>query len=213
MTVVPALLEKDPEGFKINLEKISGFARRVQVDFNDGTFERTRTLRPEDVTDLVTDYTEKIEFEAHMMVQKPWPHVPALIKAGFKRIIIQYEIEEDIREILEGLTGEGVFVGLAIGPATSVFEIEPYAGLLDTITVLDITPGKQGQKFMPAELEKIRELKTGNFPGEVQADGAIDELTIREVVEAGPDTLVVGSYIVKAKDPKERYEELIKLIK
>jgi len=208
MTVVPALLEKSPEEFKKNLERISGFARRVQVDFNDGTFERTTTLKPEDIKDLIADYKEKIEFEAHMMVQKPWPHVRTLIKSGFTRIIVQYEIEENVREILEGLIGESVFVGLAIGPATSVFEIEPYVDLLDTITVMDIEPGKQGQKFMPAELEKIRELKTGNFLGEVQADGAIDSQTVREVIEAGPDTLVVGSYIVKDEDPKARYEEL-----
>lgn len=200
MEVIPALLEKDSEEFKKKLEEVARFARRVQVDFNDGTFERTRTLKPEELREVLADYKDKIELEAHMMVQKPLDHLATLKKLGFGRIIVQYEIEESVREILETLVSEDVFVGLAIGPATSVFEIEPLVNLVDTITVMDIAPGKQGQKFMPAELEKIRELKNGGFVGEVQADGGINESNIEEVVAAGPDTLVVGSNYEKLKD-------------
>ena len=214
MEIVPALLESDIQTFKTKLYKLVGFASRVQVDFNDGTFAGLVSLKPADITDLVTDYTDSIFFEAHLMVQRPrgdkW--IERLRDLGFKKIIIQYEIEEEVREVLEEVKASGLQAGLAIGLETSAFEIEPYADLLDTITVMDIAPGKQGQKFLPAELEKIRELKSGNFSGEVQADGAIDENNIAEVLETGADTAVVGSFFVGAQNPGQKFSELIELI-
>lgn len=211
MIVVPALLETQVSQFSIKLAKIAGFADQVQVDFNDGSFGGLVTVGKEEAVGVVANFADKINFEAHLMVQKPLEWAKNL--TGFKKIIVQYEIADNIRGILEELKKGERQVGLAIGPATSVFEIEPLVELVETITVLSVEPGKQGQKFMAAELEKIRELKSGNFPGEVQADGAIDETTITEVVEAGPDTLVVGSYIVGSDNPKARYEELCGFLK
>ncbi len=213
MDIVPALLESDREGFKTKLEKLVGFASRIQVDFNDGSFSGFTSVEPGVIEDLIKINAESIFFEAHLMVQKPSDYFPKLLEAGFKKIIVQYEIETDIREILEDLKSKNVQVGLAIGPATQVEDIEPFGDLLDTVTVMDIEPGKQGQKFMPEELTKIRELKDGGFLGEVQADGAIDIETITSVVEAGVDTAVVGSYIVNSADPKESYETLWKFLK
>jgi len=214
MEIVPAILEENKEAFEGKLSKLASFATRIQVDFNDGSFAGFHSLKPGDLADLLRIYADKIAFEAHLMVQRPrgdkW--IERLRDLGFKKIIIQYEIEDDIRAVLEEVKRLGMKAGLAIGPVTSAFEIEPFADLLDTITVMDVEPGKQGQKFLPAELEKIRELKDGNFDGEVQADGAITDETIAEVVSARPDTLVVGSYIVGGDDSGERYSELVSLL-
>ncbi len=212
MEIVPAIEEATPEGFREKLDKVASFAARIQVDFNDGSFAGFTTVKPEDISGLIAEKSEKILFEAHLMVQKPYDYIPKVKEAGFKKIIIQREIEGNLRDLLEQLVGEDLEVGIAIGPETSALDIEPFVDFLDTITVMDIEPGKQGQKFMLAELQKIRELKEGGFPGEVQADGAINDETIRDVIGAGPDTLVVGSYIVKANNPQEAYNNLISLI-
>lgn len=212
MKIVPALLEENREIFEKKLDKLADFTTRVQVDFNDGTFENTKTLTPEEIAGAVLKRKNKLVLEAHLMVQKPYGYIPKLIKSGFKKIIIQYEIEGDIREILEQLRLEGVLVGLAIGPETGVTEIEPFGDLLDTVTVMTVEPGKQGQKFRPELLTKVTELRDGNFPGEIQVDGAIAAETIDAVVAVKPDTLVVGSYIVGSDDPRERYEFLESLV-
>src|SRR3989344_292911 len=212
MEIVPSILESTPEEFKASLEKVIEFAKRIQVDFNDGTFASFTSVGPEDISGWTADIADRIFLEAHLMVQRPYDYVPKLKELGFRKIIIQREIEEDARRVLEELLKEDLLVGLAIAPETSVLDVEPFADLLDTITVMDIEPGKQGQKFLPEELVKIKELRDGNFPGELQADGAIDEETIKQVIEAGPDTLVVGSAIVKAKNPAEEYNRLVQLV-
>ena len=169
MEIVPALLETELEQFKDRLEGLVGFAGRIQVDFNDGSFEGNATLKPGDLHELVTNYTDRILFEAHLMVQRPredkW--ISELVNLGFRKIIIQYEIEDNIREVLEEVRQAGVKVGLAIGPETGVAEIEPFGDLLDTVTIMTVEPGKQGQKFRPELLAKVTELRDGNFPGEI----------------------------------------------
>jgi ribulose-phosphate 3-epimerase len=208
MEIVPSILESTVEGFKVSLGKVVGFAERIQVDFNDGSFADTKTVMPGDIADLVLPFVDRIFFEAHLMVQRPYDYIPKLKEMGFRKIIMQFEIEADLREIFEQLIQEDVLVGLAIGPETPISDAEPFAEYLDTITIMDIAPGKQGQRFLPQELQKIRELRDGNFDGEIQADGAIDSETIGEVAETRPDTLVVGSAIVKASDPEETFKRL-----
>lgn len=212
MEIVASILETTAQDFKDSLEKVAPFAQRVQVDFNDGTFEGLVTVKPEDIALAVMPYMESIYFEAHLMVSRPYDYIPKLKELGFRKIIVQFEIDADLRDIFEQLIQEDVLVGLAIGPETPISDAEPFVEYLDTITIMDIIPGKQGQKFLPEELQKIRELRDGNFDGEIQADGAIDAETIREVCEAGPNTLVVGSYIVKSSNPSESYENLVSLI-
>ncbi len=208
MNIVPSLLESDSEQFRRRLEKLVGFADRIQVDFNDGSFEKTKTLGPEDIARIVVGYTNKILFEAHLMVQKPLDYVPKLIEAGFKKIIVQYEIEGNLREIIEQILLEDILVGVAVGPETSIFDADPILELVDTVNILDIEPGKQGQGFLPKELAKVADLHEENFLGEIQVDGAITVETIDEVAKCQPSTLVVGHYIVAAEEPREKYEEL-----
>ena len=220
MEIVPGLLESNKAEFKAKLDKLMGFASRIQVDFNDGSFSGFVSVKPEDIVEFIVGpsaslRTSSAELEAHLMVQQPRGHewTSELVNLGFRKIIIQYEIEDNIREVLEEVKTNGMLTGLAIGPATAVSEIEPYADLLDTITVMDIEPGKQGQKFLPEELAKVKELRDGNFPGEIQVDGAITVDTIQDIVVSKPDTLIVGSYIVNSADPKESYETLWKFLK
>lgn len=208
MEIVPSLLEKDPEVFREKLLALSGFVARVQVDFNDGSFAGFRSAQPEDLTDLVRIHTDEVFFEAHLMVQKPLDYLPKLLEAGFKKIIVQFETEGNLREIVEQILLEDVLVGVALGPATSVFDADPILELVDMVNILDIDPGKQGQSFLPEDLAKVADLRNANFSGEIQVDGAITLETIDEVMKSRPDTLVVGHYIVGSDDPEAKYREL-----
>jgi ribulose-phosphate 3-epimerase len=62
-------------------------------------------------------------------------------------------------------------------------------------------------------LEKVKNLKTGNFLGQVDVDGGVNAETIGAVVEAGADAAVVGSDLWKAGKPEEEYRKLIEVIK
>ncbi len=206
MEIVPAILEGNKEEFKEKLDKLVGFSTRVQVDFNDGSFGGFVSVKPEEIETQILEWKDKINFEAHLMVQRPYDFIPRLVESGFKKIIVQFEVEANIREVLEELRLEKVLVGLAVGPKTTIEEIEPFGELIDTVTIMTVEPGKQGQKFLPEMLTKVSELKDGSFPGEIQVDGGINDQNIGQISASGANTAVVGSYIVGAENPQTQLE-------
>lgn len=207
MDIVPAIDAPTKEEFLDTLNKIKNFAKRVHVDFHDGTFQEFKTVLPQELERLPED----IAFEAHLMMARPMDYVAKLKELGFKKFIIQWEIEENIRDIIEELLNDEVLVGVAIGPETPVLDIEPVLELLDTVVIMTVVPGKQGQEFLADNLKKIQELHEGNFFGEVAVDGGVNEEDIKNVMSYRPETLIVGSYIVASPNPADSYETLMEL--
>ncbi len=207
MNIVPAIEEKTVEEFAQSLQKVVGFADRVHVDFNDGSFEEFVSIKPEGIGLLPQD----INFEAHLMVARPFDYIPKLKEIGFTKFIIQWETADNIRDVCEQLMEENVLVGVAIAPETPISDIEPVLETLDSVTIMTIVPGKQGQEFLADNLKKIQDLHEGNFFGEIEVDGGVNVESIANILTYKPETLVVGSYIINSPNPAESYENLVNL--
>lgn len=208
MDIVPAILETDVKEFQTKLGKLAAFSPRLHIDFNDGSFEKTVSLTPSAIAKSVLNYHNKINFEAHLMVQKPYDYAPKLLESGFKKIIIPSEIKDNIRPLLDELSREEILVGLAVAPQTTVFATEPFWELLDAIIIMTVYPGRQNQPFLAENLAKVRELREASFPGEVQIDGGVDDKTISDIVAAKPDTIIVGHFISGSAAPSQRFAEM-----
>lgn len=204
MDIVPAIEETTKEGFLEALNKIKDFAHQVHVDFNDGSFQGLKTILPQDLKNL----PENINFEAHLMVQNPFDFIPKLKELGFRKFIIQWEIVGNIRDVVEELLNYDVLVGVAIAPESSVSDLEPVLELLDSVTVMSVVPGKQGQEFLPENLKKVQILHDASFFGEIQVDGGINDDNIKEVISFRPESVVVGSHIIKSPNPADSFEHL-----
>jgi ribulose-phosphate 3-epimerase len=67
---------------------------------------------------------------------------------------------------------------------------------------MSVEPGFGGQSFMPAAYEKIAELKIRRKKlgthFQIQVDGGVSNKNAHELIKAGADNLVAGSYIFKA---------------
>jgi len=72
---------------------------------------------------------------------------------------------------------------------------------IDLVLVMSVEPGFGGQSFMPSAYDKIRELKQrrndlkAHF--QIQVDGGVSDKNAHELINAGADNLVAGSYIFK----------------
>lgn len=204
MDIVPAIEETTKEGFKKVLDKVASFAGRVHVDFNDGSFQGFKTVNPSDLDVL----PKEINFEAHLMVAKPFEYIPKLKELGFKKFIVQWETPGNIRDIVLQLMEEDVLVGVAVAPETPVADLEPVLDLLDSVTIMTVVPGKQGQGFLADNLKKVQQLHEANFFGEIEVDGGVNDEDIKNIISFRPETVIVGSFIIKSEDPHEAYERL-----
>ena len=93
-------------------------------------------------------------------------------------------------------------MGVSINPSTPLSAVENVLHLVDMVLVMSVNPGFGGQSFIPETLPKVRELRRmANERGldfHISVDGGINEETAQEVVRAGADVLVAGSYVYSA---------------
>jgi len=76
------------------------------------------------------------------------------------------------------------------------------------VLVMSVNPGFGGQSFISDMLRKIENLRAMLGDRDLEVDGGIDETTSRQVVEAGANVLVAGSYIFRHHSYLEAVETL-----
>jgi len=209
--ITPAILDKTPEVFQEHIEQIthSGSFEEgwVHIDFADNEFVPNTTV---DI-DIVEQFNINLKKEAHLMVDHPLEWIDKLKEAGFNRVIFHYESKDKVPEVIESIKMLGMEVGIALNPETPVEILEPYKDEIDQILIMGIVPGFQGQPFIPATIEKIKKLKLKNWPVKISIDGAVRDLNAKQLVEAGVDQLVSGSFLLQG-DIEENLERLWEVI-
>jgi ribulose-phosphate 3-epimerase len=135
------------------------------------------------------------------MVTDPLKYAPPLVKAGAHNITFHVEAVDDPVAAARQIRKLGCHVGITLRPMTSVETIYPVLDEVDVLLVMSVKPGFSGQKFMPEELAKVRELKKRLRPNQrIEIDGGINHETAKAAREAGVDWFVVASAIFDAKD-------------
>ncbi|MDE6427836.1 MAG: ribulose-phosphate 3-epimerase, partial [Muribaculaceae bacterium] len=80
---------------------------------------------------------------------------------------------------------------------------------------MSVNPGFGGQKFIPQILDKTRRLRRmiseSGSQALIQIDGGVNMETGRQLVEAGADILVAGSYVFNSPNPAETIANLARL--
>ncbi len=171
-------------------------ADMLHVDVLDGSFVPQRTPKREFL------HTCKKPMNVHLMVSRPFDYISTYKELGAKSIIIQAELDDDIRSLLGYIKELGMQCGLALCPETKVDKIKDYLVDIDEVLVLLVTPGAGGQKMQEDVLEKIEELanlrKIAGYHYKIIVDGGVNDETIGKVQKS--DIAVVGSFICKSED-------------
>lgn len=213
--IIPALIasnenpSNDFKEIKTKFEKLQPFLDEfeswVQIDITDGKFV------PEKTNIKLADlryFTERANVEFHLMINRPEETMGEWVRLGSKRVIAHIEAIENMDELLNVCRENNVEIGLALNPETPSIMIEPWVNAIDLVLFLGVRPGRGGQKFIPEVLSKIKSLRQ-NFPNvKIGIDGGISVDNIEELKNAGADTFVVGSGILKSADIKRTIEEL-----
>jgi ribulose-phosphate 3-epimerase len=154
--------------------------------------------------------------DVHLMIERPENVIPAFIKAGADLITVHAETCPHLHRIIYMIKDAGIKAGVAINPATTVSVLENVLSDLDLILVMSVNPGFGGQSFIPSAIRKISSLKImlerSGSAAYLQVDGGINAETGQEVVNAGANVLVAGSYIFKAADIGQAVHQLKQII-
>lgn len=181
----------------------------IHMDIMDGVFVPNISFGP-DIVKEVSKITNR-DFDTHLMIENPKDYIEAFVKANSKYITFHVEAKSDVMETINLIHSYNVKAGISIKPNTSVDEIKKYLPYVDMVLVMSVEPGFGGQSFMPNSIEKCKKLKElreeFNYNYLINIDGGINDKTISYVKDY-VDIVVSGSYICKAKCPKDNLKLL-----
>ena len=167
----------------------------IHCDVMDGVFVNNITFGIKMVEDLRKITT--LPLDCHLMIVHPEKYVERFAKAGADIITVHYEAcKENLKDVLLLIKSTGVKCGAVINPDTPVECIKDVIPLCDMVLVMSVFPGFGGQKFIPAALDKLREIRAiiDGLDKEIdlQIDGGVTEENVAEIKAAGANVIVAG---------------------
>ena len=130
--------------------------------------------------------------------------IPDFAKAGADDITFHPEASEHVDRTLQLIRDCGCKAGLVFNPATSLSYLDYVMDKVDVILLMSVNPGFGGQSFIPATLDKLRQVRSridqSGFDIRLEVDGGVKVNNIAQVAAAGADMFVAGSAIFDQPD-------------
>ncbi len=206
--LAPSVLSFDLTSLSSSVPRlIAAGAGIVHLDVMDGQFVPPITFGAA-LANSLRKHTDA-PMEAHLMVMNPERQFDAFQEAGCKRIVFHYEATKHAHRLVQDLKSRGLDAGIAINPGTSSEVLDAVIGDVDMVLVMTVNPGWGGQRFIASTLEKIARVRALRPDMDIQVDGGIDPSTIGQVIEAGANSFVVGSYLLKPPTLEEGVKSIL----
>ena len=210
-TIAPSLLSGNFLNLlaDIRLMEKSG-AEVLHLDVMDGHFVPNLTFGPPTVRAIreVTDLT----LDVHLMIANAEQTFKDYISAGADFVSVHVEAVADLENLLCEITNAGAKAGVALNPDTPLEAVENVLDKCHHALLMSVNPGFGGQKFIPATLNKARQLQSAiRRKGQsvlIEVDGGIEKGNVRDVVKAGGNLVVSGSSIFGFPNPEKEFKRL-----
>jgi len=221
MQIVPTLLEKNPEGFIRQFNKLSPYYRYFQIDIADGKFVPNKTLTVSEVLLAIQQLNnlaiKQCVFDFHLMVDDYKNELETIKKISalipVKHILVHVST---IHDSSFPPTSYPFSFGLVLDPQDLVDDVSKRFDLntFPAIQIMSVSPGFQGSPFLKETISKVEQLRSKHYRNLILVDGAMRDATISYVLSQKfmPDVICVGSYLTLEEDPKGHIAQLRKLI-
>ncbi len=150
--------------------------------------------------------------DVHLMIVQPERYIQAFCQAGADILTVHLEASIHLHRTLQEIKSMGMKAGVALNPHTAVNQLEDIIQDIDVVLVMSVNPGFGGQSFIRHSLEKVRKLRqlieSTHSNTIIEVDGGVNLATGKQLVEAGADALVAGSFVFNSPDPAKTIKEL-----
>lgn len=179
------------------LKKVQTYgADMYHFDVMDGVFVKAETIDYMYLKEMKLNTV--LPFDVHLMIANPEKLITKYIKNGADILTLHVEAFKDEKALLkaiERIKKAGVLVGLCIDLDTSVEKVTKYLDVIDLVLIMSVKAGAIGQSFDEKAIAKIKKIRKLNNDILIEVDGGINDSNVKNIIKAGADIVVSGSYI------------------
>ena len=209
--ISPSLLSCDFANIQRDVEMINeSQADWFHLDVMDGVFVPNISFGFP-IIEAVKKHSKK-PLDVHIMIQNPDDYINTFHGLGVDILTVHYEACTHLHRTIQAIKQTGMKAGVALNPHTPVSLLSDIVYDLDLVLIMSVNPGFGGQKFIPNALNKVTELrelaKVKNPSLIIEVDGGVNLETGKELVKAGANALVAGSFVFNSINPSQTIAEL-----
>jgi ribulose-phosphate 3-epimerase len=196
--IAPSILSADFArlGEEIKAVEAAG-ADWIHIDVMDGHFVPNITIGP--LVVKAARQSTRLPLDVHLMIENPDRYIADFVDAGADLIAVQVETCPHLHRTVQLIRKCGARPGVVLNPTTPLATIEWIIEDVEFVMLMSVNPGFGGQQFIPATLEKIRQLRAmiekRRLSTLIEIDGGVNRTTIADIATAGADVFVAGSAI------------------
>lgn len=214
--LAPSILAADYTKLGEEIEySLKGGAQWIHCDIMDGRFVPNISYGPA-IVEAAARVSDAF-MDVHLMIEDPDRYIEDFVDAGADQLTVHFEACPHLHRTIQFIKQHGLMAGVAVNPATSLYNIEPILEYVDLVLVMSVNPGFGGQDFIESTHERLRYMANlrdeGNFGYLIEVDGGVSLENIEKIARSGADVLVAGSSVFGAKNIPARVEKLVKKAK
>jgi ribulose-phosphate 3-epimerase len=209
--IAPSVLAADFANLQRDVEMINrSEADWFHIDIMDGVFVPNISFGMPVLRDIVKHATKTID--CHLMIVDPDRYVETFAQLGCNILTVHYEACTHLHRTLQLIKSNGMRAGVALNPHTSIDLLKDVIQDIDMVCLMSVNPGFGGQSFIENTYDKVTRLKemitAKGCVTLIEIDGGVTDKNAKQLVDAGADVLVAGSYVFKSANQEATIKSL-----